>query len=81
MSSCCPERGRNPAFDAPHIGEPLDVAFDAGVNLAFTIAAPTVPPRLTEHSRRMAQRIYRVAERVYCASACIARARYCSSAS
>lgn len=67
MSSCCPERVRNPAFDAPHIGEPLDVAFDASVNLAFTIAAPTVPPRLTEHSRRMAQRIYRVAGRVYCA--------------
>jgi alkyl sulfatase BDS1-like metallo-beta-lactamase superfamily hydrolase len=58
---------RNPAFDAPHVGDPLDVAFDAGVNLAFAIAAPTVPPRLTEHSRRMAQRIYRVAERVYCA--------------
>ncbi|MFM0372531.1 alkyl sulfatase dimerization domain-containing protein [Paraburkholderia aspalathi] len=67
MSSCCPERVCNPAFDAPHIGEPLDVAFDAGVNLAFAVAAPTVPPRLTEHSRRMAQRIYRVAERVYCA--------------
>ncbi|SIO63471.1 alkyl sulfatase dimerization domain-containing protein [Paraburkholderia phenazinium] len=67
MTRCCPATVRNPAFDAPHVGEPLDVAFDAGVNLAFAIAAPTVPPRLTEHSRRMAQRIYRVAERVYCA--------------
>ena len=67
MTQCCPEMVRNPAFDAPHVGDPLDVAFDAGVNLAFAIAAPTVPPRLTEHSRRMAQRIYRVAERVYCA--------------
>ena len=67
MTPCCPELIRNPAFDAPHIGEPLDVAFDAGVNLAFALSSPTVPPRLTEHSRRMAQRIYRVAERVYCA--------------
>jgi alkyl sulfatase BDS1-like metallo-beta-lactamase superfamily hydrolase len=58
---------RNPAFDAPHVGDPLDVVFDAGVNLAYAISSPTVPPRLTEHSRRMAQRIYRVAERVYCA--------------
>jgi alkyl sulfatase BDS1-like metallo-beta-lactamase superfamily hydrolase len=67
MTQCCPEMVRNPAFDASHVGDPLDVAFDAGVNLAFAIAAPTVPPRLTEHSRRMSQRIYRVAERVYCA--------------
>ena len=67
MTRCCPASLRNPAFDAPHVGDPLDVAFDAGVNLAFAIAAPTVPPRLTEHSRRMAQRIYRVADRVYCA--------------
>lgn len=67
MTRCCPEMIRNPAYDAPHVGDPLDVAFDAGVNLAYAVAAPTVPPRLTEHSRRMAQRIYRVAERVYCA--------------
>ncbi|CAB3797700.1 Putative alkyl/aryl-sulfatase YjcS [Paraburkholderia caffeinitolerans] len=67
MNRCCPEISRRPAFDAPHVGEPLDVVFDAGVNLAHTIAAPTVPLKLTEHSRRMAQRIYRVAERVYCA--------------
>ncbi|OAJ59825.1 hypothetical protein A6V36_26000 [Paraburkholderia ginsengiterrae] len=67
MTACCPAPSRNPAFDAPHVGDPLDVAFDAGVNLAYAIAAPTVPPKLTEHSRRMAQRIYRVAERVYCA--------------
>jgi alkyl sulfatase BDS1-like metallo-beta-lactamase superfamily hydrolase len=67
MTQCCSGMVRDPSFDAPHVGEPLDVAFDAGVNLAYTLAAPTVPPRLTEHSRRMAQRIYRVAERVYCA--------------
>ena len=67
MTRCCPATLRNRDFDAPHVGDPLDVAFDAGVNLAFAVAAPTVPPRLTEHSRRMAQRIYRVAERVYCA--------------
>lgn len=67
MNFCCPPSNRRAEFDAPHLGDPLDVAFDAGVNLAFAVAAPTVPPRLTEHSRRMAQRIYRVAERVYCA--------------
>jgi alkyl sulfatase BDS1-like metallo-beta-lactamase superfamily hydrolase len=67
MTPCCAGLVRQAAFDAPHVGEPLDVAFDAGVNLAFAIAAPTVPPRLTEHSQRMAQRIYRVADRVYCA--------------
>lgn len=39
----------------------------SGVNLAFDRAAPTVDPRLTEHSRRMAQHIYRSADRVYCA--------------
>jgi alkyl sulfatase BDS1-like metallo-beta-lactamase superfamily hydrolase len=67
MTPCCAGATRQPAFDAPHLGDPLDVAYDAGVNLAFAMSAPTVPPRLTEHSRRMAQRIYRVAERVYCA--------------
>ncbi|WP_322057722.1 alkyl sulfatase dimerization domain-containing protein [Paraburkholderia sp. J63] len=67
MNRCCTDFSRKPAFDAPHVGEPLDVAFDAGVNLAFAVAAPTVPPKLTGHSRRMAQRIYRVAGRVYCA--------------
>jgi alkyl sulfatase BDS1-like metallo-beta-lactamase superfamily hydrolase len=67
MNRCCPDFSRQPAFDAPHVGEALDVAFDAGVNLAYAVAAPTVAPKLTEHSRRMAQRIYRVAERVYCA--------------
>ncbi|TAL94939.1 MAG: MBL fold metallo-hydrolase [Paraburkholderia sp.] len=67
MTRCCTGMVRNPAFDAPHVGEPLDVVFDAGVNLAYAVAAPTVPAKLTEHSRRMAQRIYRVAERVYCA--------------
>lgn len=67
MTPCCAKSVRLAEFDAPHLGDPLDVAFDAGVNLAFTVAAPTVPPRLTEHSRRMAQRIYRVADRVYCA--------------
>lgn len=67
MNRCCTDFSRQPVFDAPHVGEPLDVAFDAGVNLAFAVAAPTVAPKLTEHSRRMAQRIYRVAERVYCA--------------
>ena len=39
----------------------------SGTNLAFDRDAPTVDPRLTEHSRKMAQHIYRSADRVYCA--------------
>ena len=36
-------------------------------NLADDKAAPTVNQRLTEHSRKMAQRVYKVADNVYCA--------------
>ncbi len=52
-------------FDHYYAG--VEVAHDAGRNLAHVADGPTVSPRLAEHSRRMAQRIYRVAERVYCA--------------
>ena len=50
-----------------HYYEGVEVAHDAGRNLAHVADGPTVSPRLAAHSRRMAQRIYRVAGRVYCA--------------
>ena len=34
-------------------------------NLAYDKPAATVPPRLTEHSRKMEQRVYKVADNVY----------------
>jgi alkyl sulfatase BDS1-like metallo-beta-lactamase superfamily hydrolase len=67
MTSCCNTVPARQCIDAPHVGDPLDIAFDAGVNLAFALSAPTVTPKLTAHSHRMAQRIYRIAGRVYCA--------------
>jgi alkyl sulfatase BDS1-like metallo-beta-lactamase superfamily hydrolase len=51
-------------FVAPRYAE---VVGGSGANLAFTEEAPTVDPRLTAHSRKMAQRIYRSAGNVYCA--------------
>jgi alkyl sulfatase BDS1-like metallo-beta-lactamase superfamily hydrolase len=39
----------------------------SGENLAYDRDAPTIDPRLTAHSRKMAQHIYRAADRVYCA--------------
>ena len=50
-----------------HYYEGVAVAFDSGKNLAFTQAAATVPPHLSAHSQRMGQKIYCVAQRVYCA--------------
>ena len=52
-------------FDHYYTG--VEVAHDAGRNLAHVTDGPTTSPRLVIHSRRMAQRIYRVAERVYSA--------------
>ena len=43
------------------------LAHDAGFNLAYDQAAPTVPAKLTEHSQKMQARIYCVAERIFCA--------------
>lgn len=39
----------------------------SGANLAFDGEAETVDPRLTEHSRKMAQAIFRTTDNVYCA--------------
>ncbi|MBK9706104.1 MAG: MBL fold metallo-hydrolase [Acidobacteria bacterium] len=36
-------------------------------NIAYDQEAPTVAPRLTEHSRKMEQRVYKVADNVYSA--------------
>ncbi len=52
-------------FDHYYAG--VEIAHDAGRNLAHVTDGPTASLRLVAHSRRMAQRIYRVAERVYCA--------------
>ena len=58
---------RTPQGNFDHYYDGVETAFDAKRNLAYTIDAATASPRLVEHSKRMAQRIYRVAERVYCA--------------
>jgi alkyl sulfatase BDS1-like metallo-beta-lactamase superfamily hydrolase len=50
-----------------HYLEGVEIAFDAKRNLAFTQDHPNVPAAMTEHARRMNQKIYRVAEHVYCA--------------
>ncbi|HSD09640.1 MAG TPA: alkyl sulfatase dimerization domain-containing protein, partial [Candidatus Binatia bacterium] len=39
----------------------------SGENLAYDEPAATIDPKLTEHSRKMAKRIYRSADTVYCA--------------
>ena len=39
----------------------------SGKNLADDKPSPTVNPRLTVHSQKMAQRVYRVTDNVYCA--------------
>lgn len=44
-----------------------EVVAETGRNLAYDQPAATVDPQLTEHSRVMAQRIYRTAGNVYCA--------------
>lgn len=36
-------------------------------NLAYDKPAPTIPPRLTEHSKKMEQRVYKIAGNVYSA--------------
>ena len=36
-------------------------------NIAYDQPAPTIPPRLTEHSKKMMPNVYRVADNVYCA--------------
>ena len=58
---------RTPQRNFDHYYTGVEVAWDAKRTLAHTADAATASPRLVQHSRRMAQRIYRVAECVYCA--------------
>lgn len=44
-----------------------EVVYETGRNLAWTEPAPTIDPRLVEHSLGMAERIYRTAGNVYTA--------------
>jgi alkyl sulfatase BDS1-like metallo-beta-lactamase superfamily hydrolase len=44
-----------------------EIVGGSGANLAFTDDAPTVPPSLSAHSRKMAQHVYRSAGNVHCA--------------
>ena len=39
----------------------------SGKNLADDKPSPNINPRLTEHSKKMTQRVYRVTDNVYCA--------------
>src|SRR6266404_8940121 len=36
-------------------------------NLAYDKSAQTIPPRLTDHSKKMEQRVYKIADNVYSA--------------
>jgi alkyl sulfatase BDS1-like metallo-beta-lactamase superfamily hydrolase len=53
--------------DFAHYLAGVEVAFDAGKNLAFTGQHENIPAAMTAHAKRMDQKIYRVASRVYCA--------------
>lgn len=54
-------------IDHEHYYKDVSIVFDADKNLGWAQDSPTVPPRLAAHSRKLAQRIYRVADRVYSA--------------
>lgn len=45
----------------------ISVLAQTGKNLADDKPAPTVNPRMTEHSKKMAQQVYKVTDNVYCA--------------
>jgi alkyl sulfatase BDS1-like metallo-beta-lactamase superfamily hydrolase len=53
--------------DFPHYQTGVEVALDKGKNLAFTADHENVPAAMTNHAKRMGQKIYRVAQRVYSA--------------
>jgi alkyl sulfatase BDS1-like metallo-beta-lactamase superfamily hydrolase len=53
-----------PAFVPPRYSQAVA---GSGRNLAYDQSAATIDPRLTEHSKKMAQHIYRTAGNVYCA--------------
>jgi alkyl sulfatase BDS1-like metallo-beta-lactamase superfamily hydrolase len=51
----------------PHYLAGVDVVLDHGKNLAFTLDHQNIPAAMTNHAKRMGQKIYRVANRVYSA--------------
>jgi alkyl sulfatase BDS1-like metallo-beta-lactamase superfamily hydrolase len=53
--------------DFAHYLSGVEIAFDAKRNLAFTASHENIPAAMTAHAKRMEQKIYRVATRVYCA--------------
>jgi alkyl sulfatase BDS1-like metallo-beta-lactamase superfamily hydrolase len=59
-----PAAERPPGVVLPRYSETV---YESGRNLAWTEPAPTIDPRLTEHSRGMAESIYRTADHVYTA--------------
>jgi alkyl sulfatase BDS1-like metallo-beta-lactamase superfamily hydrolase len=63
------EQAEAPAPEASGVVLPRysEVVYESGRNLAWTEPAPTIDPRLSEHSRGMAERIYRTAGNVYTA--------------
>jgi alkyl sulfatase BDS1-like metallo-beta-lactamase superfamily hydrolase len=59
-----PSSERGDSIALPQYSE---VVYETGKNLAWTEAAATIDERLVEHSKKMAQRIYRTAGNVYSA--------------
>jgi alkyl sulfatase BDS1-like metallo-beta-lactamase superfamily hydrolase len=51
----------------PHYQAGVEIALDRGKNLAFTQDHENIPAAMTNHAKRMGQKIYRVAEKVYSA--------------
>jgi alkyl sulfatase BDS1-like metallo-beta-lactamase superfamily hydrolase len=51
----------------PHYLVGVEIALDNGKNLAFTADHANIPAAMTNHAKRMGQKIYRVADRVYSA--------------
>jgi alkyl sulfatase BDS1-like metallo-beta-lactamase superfamily hydrolase len=53
--------------DFPHYQTGVEIALDKGKNLAFTQNHENIPAAMTNHAKRMGQKIYRVAQKVYSA--------------
>jgi alkyl sulfatase BDS1-like metallo-beta-lactamase superfamily hydrolase len=51
----------------PHYLTGVEVALDNGKNLSFTQDHPNIPTTMTNHAKRMGQKIYKVANHVYSA--------------
>jgi alkyl sulfatase BDS1-like metallo-beta-lactamase superfamily hydrolase len=51
----------------PHYQKGVEIALDNGKNLSFTEDHANIPAAMTNHAKRMGQKIYRVAQKVYSA--------------